>query len=93
VRQAYRAETFHTPQGDVEFWVPHGQTPLESITMLLDGFEREENMRGDLMAARCYVASYAANKMNHSQAVENAITLYDKIGKSLGKFKNNTKEL
>jgi hypothetical protein len=35
----YREETFHTPQGDVSFWVPEGQTPLETITMLLEAYE------------------------------------------------------
>lgn len=35
----YRAESFHTPQGDVSFWVPAGQTPLETITMLLQSYE------------------------------------------------------
>jgi hypothetical protein len=35
----YHAETFHTPQGDVEFWVPDGQTPLETIMLLLDVYE------------------------------------------------------
>lgn len=36
----YRAEPFHTPQGDVEFWVPAGQTPLETITLLLESYEK-----------------------------------------------------
>jgi hypothetical protein len=36
----YRAELFHTPQGDVSFWVPVGQTPLETITMLLESYEQ-----------------------------------------------------
>jgi hypothetical protein len=35
----YREETFHTPQGDVSFWVPNGQTQLETITMLLEAYE------------------------------------------------------
>jgi hypothetical protein len=35
----YRAEVFHTPQGDVSFWVPAEQTPLETITLLLDYYE------------------------------------------------------
>jgi hypothetical protein len=35
----YREETFHTPQGDVSFWVPNGQTPLETITLLLETYE------------------------------------------------------
>lgn len=35
----YRAETFRTPQGDVSFWVPEGQTPLETITLLLETYE------------------------------------------------------
>lgn len=36
----YRAEVFHTPQGEVSFWVPAGQTPLDTITMLLEAYER-----------------------------------------------------
>lgn len=36
----YRSGTFGTPQGYVEFWVPEGQTPLETITMLLEAYER-----------------------------------------------------
>ncbi|MGH6923623.1 MAG: hypothetical protein ACRED5_07775 [Propylenella sp.] len=35
----YREETFHTPQGDVSFWVPEGQTPLETIKALLETYE------------------------------------------------------
>jgi hypothetical protein len=35
----YRAETFHTPQGDVAFWTPEGQTALETITLLLETYE------------------------------------------------------
>jgi hypothetical protein len=35
----YHAEQFHTPQGDVSFWVPVGQTPLETITLLLEHYE------------------------------------------------------
>lgn len=38
----YHAEVFHTPQGDVSFWVPVGQTPLETITMLLEAYERSQ---------------------------------------------------
>lgn len=36
----YRAEYFHTPQGDVSFWVPFQQTPLETITLLLETYEQ-----------------------------------------------------
>lgn len=36
----YRAEIFHTPEGDVSFWVPAGQTPLETITLLLETYEQ-----------------------------------------------------
>ena len=36
----YREDRFHTPQGDVSFWVPQDQTPLETITMLLESYER-----------------------------------------------------
>jgi hypothetical protein len=44
--RSYRAEVFHTPQGDVSFWVPAGQTPLETITLLLETYERAiENSR------------------------------------------------
>ncbi len=35
----YKSEVFHTPQGDVSFWVPTRQTPLETITMLLEAYE------------------------------------------------------
>jgi hypothetical protein len=35
----YRSEVFHTPQGDVSFWTPEGQTPLETITLLLETYE------------------------------------------------------
>ncbi len=36
----YRVEPFHTPQGSVSFWVPERQTPLETITLLLETYER-----------------------------------------------------
>ncbi len=36
----YRAEKFFTPQGDVTFWVPRDQTPLQTITVLLECYER-----------------------------------------------------
>lgn len=35
----YRAEIFTTPQGEVSFWVPKEQTPLETITRLLTVYE------------------------------------------------------
>lgn len=47
VNHHYKAETFHTPQGDVEFYSPHTQTPLESITILLDGFEKSSRPGSD----------------------------------------------
>lgn len=50
----YREETFHTPQGDTSFWVPQDQTPLETITMLLEAYEADaeiEKLRGGLDAA------------------------------------------
>ena len=40
----YRAESFHTPQGDVEFWVPEGQTTLETFTLLLETYEHAKRM-------------------------------------------------
>lgn len=36
----YRGELFHTEQGQVMFWVPADQTPLETITMLAEGYEQ-----------------------------------------------------
>ena len=36
----YRHGVFHTPQGDaVSFWTPKGQTPMETINILLGGYE------------------------------------------------------
>ena len=46
----YHAELFRTPQGDVEFWVPVGQTPLETITRLLESYEAR---RWSLRQKRC----------------------------------------
>jgi hypothetical protein len=43
---SYRAEYFHTPQGDVTFWVPEGQTPLETMTILLECYERAGRVDG-----------------------------------------------
>lgn len=49
VDQRYRSEAFHTPQGDVTFWVPEGQTPLQTITRLLKVYEIAiPNLRGDI---------------------------------------------
>lgn len=36
----YRVLQFRTEQGEVEFWVPSGQTALDTITMLLETYER-----------------------------------------------------
>jgi hypothetical protein len=36
----YRAEHFNTPQGEVSFWVPAQQTPLQTITLLLEAYEK-----------------------------------------------------
>lgn len=85
----YTVQTFHTTQGDVEFWVPTQQTTLETITMLLGAYEREADMRGDLMAARRYVAGYASNPMTHPQGKENAVHLFDKIGRTLNSSASN----
>lgn len=38
----YQMEIFHTPQGDVSFWVPEGQTPLETIKLLLSSYQRNK---------------------------------------------------
>ncbi len=38
VNHHYRAEVIHTPQGDIEFWAPVEQTPLESLTILLGAY-------------------------------------------------------
>lgn len=40
VRVGYRSEVFRTPDGDVSFWVPEDQTPLETITLLLETYEK-----------------------------------------------------
>ena len=36
----YRREVFRTNEGDVSFWVPEGQTQLQTITLLLETYER-----------------------------------------------------
>lgn len=38
----YREEVIHTPEGAVSFWSPVGQTPLESLRLLLDGYEKSK---------------------------------------------------
>jgi len=38
----YRSEIFHTPQGEVSFWTPTDQTPLETITILLENYEAKQ---------------------------------------------------
>lgn len=35
----YRAEGFHTETGDVWFWVPQGQSQLETMKLLLSTYE------------------------------------------------------
>lgn len=35
----YRREVFNTPQGEVSFWVPEKQTPLETMKRLLEAYE------------------------------------------------------
>ena len=36
----YIAQEFHTPQGKIVFWVPRTQTPLETVTLLTECYER-----------------------------------------------------
>jgi len=36
----YRAEVFHTPDGDVWFWAPRDQSALQTITLLLECYEQ-----------------------------------------------------
>lgn len=38
----YREETFRTQEGDVSFFVPEGQTPFETMTLLLETYERQK---------------------------------------------------
>ncbi len=38
----YRAETFHTQQGGVSFWIPAGLTHLEAMTLLLESYEAKQ---------------------------------------------------
>jgi hypothetical protein len=35
----YRRESIHTPDGRVSFWVPHDQSPLTTMKMLLGAYE------------------------------------------------------
>lgn len=37
----YKAEFFNTPQGELSFWVPENQTPLETMTRLLESYEQQ----------------------------------------------------
>lgn len=41
----YREETFHTPEGDISFWVPYRQTAGETITLLLETYEQHHRRR------------------------------------------------
>src|SRR5882724_13022762 len=36
----YREEIVHTPEGDVSFWTPVGQTPLDTLKILLGAYEK-----------------------------------------------------
>jgi hypothetical protein len=36
----YHEQVFHSPEGAVSFWVPFGQTPLQTIELLLEAYER-----------------------------------------------------
>jgi len=36
----YRATTLHTPQSDLTFWVPMGQTDLETMRLLMEAYIR-----------------------------------------------------
>ncbi len=47
----YREETFRTPDGAVHFWVPDDQTPLQSMTALLETFEQCKAERAFAIAA------------------------------------------
>lgn len=44
----YRIETYRTPDGDISVWVPEGQTPLQTMRMLLDSYSA---VRDDGLAA------------------------------------------
>lgn len=35
----YKRDSFHTTDGDISFWVPNDQTPLQTMTILLDNYE------------------------------------------------------
>lgn len=35
----YRGEVFYTPQGEILFWVPEQQTPLETLQLLVNAYE------------------------------------------------------
>jgi len=36
----YRRQIFGTPQGDLSFWIPVGQTPMETMRLLCEAYER-----------------------------------------------------
>lgn len=37
----YKRDTFHTTDGDISFWVPNDQSPLQTMTILLDSYEKD----------------------------------------------------
>lgn len=42
VHVTYVRQEISTPDGSVSFWVPEGQTPLETMTLLLERFRSTE---------------------------------------------------
>ena len=60
----YREETFHTPQGDTSFWVPQGQTPLETITMLLEAYEQQHKIMEAVIERAEQACRYALKHQN-----------------------------
>lgn len=43
----YGLERHHTPQGTIFLWVPDGQAPIETMTLLIEGYARSPVANAD----------------------------------------------
>ncbi len=43
----YKADQISTPQGMISFWIPINQTPMETMTLLMDAYEYKKKHEED----------------------------------------------
>jgi len=65
----YEIETFHTPECAVQFWVPEGQKPFETMKLLLESYEKTAVVEAEIERLRKIIALYETERLNNFSGI------------------------